>query len=236
MAATETSFMNPVGDAGSVAVNPLSTRFVRPGQIDYLFPAGKLVDRSALFRNLERHQALAIVGPHGTGKSTFLHWWLKDRTDVRWIGLSSGRLVGPDAPPTTAIIDQIKHHFSAWKRSWQLLRSLAKDRNAYWVVDGWEQLPRIIAIAIRWSLRRHSKRLIVTSHRDHVGILTIHRTAVDADVLFSMLDHLLDQAPQTQAARIRSAAQRRIEKSEITNVREFLFDLYDVAAQATTSQ
>jgi hypothetical protein len=236
MVAPETSFMRRPGDVNSISVNPLSTRFVRPGQIEYLFPGEHSLDRATLFESLERHQCVAVVGPHGTGKSTFLRWWWKDRTDVRWIALSSGRLVGPHAPTTRKFIDRIKTGFTAsfstWKKGCQLLSSISDDPHPYWSVDGWEQMPLIIAIAIRWSLKRSSKRLVVTSHREHFGISTLHRTTVDDQVLWRILDHLLDKAPQTQAARIRIAARQRIDQTQITNVREFLFDLYDVAVSS----
>jgi hypothetical protein len=236
MVAPETWFMKRPGDADWIGVNPLCTRFVRPGQIEYLFPGDHSLDRATLFDSLDEHRCVAIVGPHGTGKSTFLHWWWKDRTDVRWIALSSGRLVGPHAPTTCKFIDRIKTGFTAslstWKKGCQLLRSISDDPHSYWIVDGWEQMPLIIAIAIRWGLKRSSKRLVVTSHRDHFGIPTLHRTTVDDQVLWRILDHLLDMAPQTQAERIRIAARQRIAQTQIKNVREFLFDLYDVAGSS----
>jgi energy-coupling factor transporter ATP-binding protein EcfA2 len=51
--------------------NPFATRFIRPGAIDYLFPAGQSID--SLLAQLEsNHWWGEIVGPHGSGKSTLV--------------------------------------------------------------------------------------------------------------------------------------------------------------------
>lgn len=51
--------------------NPFATRFIRPGAIDYLFPAGQSLD-SLLARLRSNHWWGEIVGPHGSGKSTLV--------------------------------------------------------------------------------------------------------------------------------------------------------------------
>lgn len=55
-----------------IAINPFATRYVRPGQLAWIgdgpHSLSKLVDTFTL----ELHCRAAIVGPHGTGKSTLL--------------------------------------------------------------------------------------------------------------------------------------------------------------------
>ena len=53
------------------AGNPFSTRHVRPGAIEYLFPPGHGIEQ--LVRRLAQSDWTGqIVGPHGSGKSTLL--------------------------------------------------------------------------------------------------------------------------------------------------------------------
>src|SRR5258707_1037455 len=55
----------------SAASNPFSTRFVRPGAIPYQFP--ERVTADSLVEQLRSQNCRgAIIGPHGTGKSTLL--------------------------------------------------------------------------------------------------------------------------------------------------------------------
>ena len=49
--------------------NPFSTRFIRPGAIEYLFAPGQTAD--SLIDRLRHNQWRGqIIGPHGSGKST----------------------------------------------------------------------------------------------------------------------------------------------------------------------
>src|SRR5690554_1857511 len=75
--------------------NPFSTRFVRPDQSVYRFAPGENVNSvtSRVFAQLSSRGTAAIIGPHGTGKSTLLHT-LVPRLEplfsaVDWIRLSS---------------------------------------------------------------------------------------------------------------------------------------------------
>jgi Mrp family chromosome partitioning ATPase len=52
--------------------NPFATRHTRPGAVPPLDPAGAPLDIGVVLVALERHRRVAIVGPHGTGKSTLL--------------------------------------------------------------------------------------------------------------------------------------------------------------------
>ncbi len=53
--------------------NPLSTRFVQPGRIDWQFFDERFsVERLANYFTHQLNRRAAIVGPHGSGKSTLL--------------------------------------------------------------------------------------------------------------------------------------------------------------------
>jgi len=54
-----------------VTSNPFSTRFIRPGAVEFLFPAGQTAE--TLVETLRQHAWQGqIIGPHGSGKSTLL--------------------------------------------------------------------------------------------------------------------------------------------------------------------
>ena len=75
-------------------VNPFATRWVRPGALPYVFPQGGSVIHviEKLQRNCWRG---AIVGPHGTGKSTLLVELARQltsaRREVEMISLHNGQ-------------------------------------------------------------------------------------------------------------------------------------------------
>ena len=143
------------------AANPFSTRFVRPGAVGYLFPAGLKVD--TLLENFPPGGARAqIVGPHGSGKSTLL-------TCLTGTLRSEGR--------TTCRFD-LHDGQRSMPAGWagQACHTGADTI----IVDGYEQL----SWWSRWQLsrvcRRHAWSLLVTAHAD-VGLPTLLRVAPTID-------------------------------------------------------
>ena len=111
------------------STNPFSTRFFQPGAMEYAFLThgcwDKIVDSA-----LEGGQCKLIVGPHGSGKSTFVLSLIPKLTQrlaggqVRLLQLSSdgtaGRKVRLDMPHwrtyQVIIIDGIEQ--LSWYRRW----------------------------------------------------------------------------------------------------------------------
>jgi energy-coupling factor transporter ATP-binding protein EcfA2 len=186
--------------AGQVCSNPFATRFVRPGAMPFLFPAG--LDSAALVQRLAASQWRgAIVGPHGSGKSTLLESLCREleqagRSVVR-ITLRNGqhRLQGP----VEAAAEQIL------------------------AIDGYEQLSGWT----RWHLARRCRRchcgLVVTSHRS-TRLPELYRTTVDLALVERIVDCLLPNAVEL----ISSDDVLRAFCSHGENVRESLFALYDL--------
>ena len=58
-------------DADLAPSNPFSTRFVRPGALEYLFEVGMRAE-DVVQRLAGTNWRGQIVGPHGSGKSTLL--------------------------------------------------------------------------------------------------------------------------------------------------------------------
>lgn len=183
--------------------NPFSTRFVRPGAIEYLFPDGQtaadLIER--LRANGWRGQ---IVGPHGSGKSTLLAALVESLEQAGrrvWnITLHDGQCA---LPPN----------------------ALAEAQNAganLVIVDGYEQLSRISRLRLRWQVWRRGWGAIVTAHRD-VGYPALYRTSTGLELTERIVARLVPgQGPSNDRQAI--AANFLAARGD---VRETLFALFD---------
>jgi hypothetical protein len=184
--------------------NPFSTRFTRPGALPYLLPPG--VDWAQLPIRL-RDQAWMgqIVGPHGTGKSSFLVALLPALA-------AAGR----------QCVEAQLH--GGQRRLPPGLDSRRWTADTQLVVDGYEQLNRWA----RWRLRRAIARcgggLLVTTHSS-VGLPTLWTTEPSSELLAALVARLLGQA--SLGACQRAVVERLFARSR-GNLREALFDLYDL--------
>ena len=128
--------------------NPFSSRFIRPGAIDYALTTEQTW--AELIGSLETGGRFFIDGPHGSGKSTFLHALLR-----RWVdcdqtveGARSATLMR--VGPNRRVVEQ-----SRWGDG---------DRSdpAHLIcVDGWDHWSWWWRRRWNWS----RQRLLVTTHR-----------------------------------------------------------------------
>jgi len=220
LADSATSFVRP-------ADNPFCTRRVRPGALEYRFlPGDSLAQfydrwRAANFRG-------AIVGPHGTGKSTFLAA-VRRYLSERQVAICSCTLhTGERRLPPSA---------------WQAIREYRTTVSckqyagpaAVVIVDGYEQL----SLWERWRLRRQVTRgslgILVTSHTATLWD-TLLTTGADRRVIMAIVDELqADFAEPVDSNDVAVAISQHP-----TNVREALFALYDAfearkVSRSTTS-
>jgi hypothetical protein len=187
--------------------NPFSARHIRPGAIPYRFPPGQDVDM--LVHRLEANQWRAqIVGPHGSGKSTLLASLLpavqRAGKPALLVTLHDGQRALP-----AALADG--EEFAA--------KPLV-------AVDGYEQLSRWSRIRLDRLCRRHDLGLLVTTHHP-VRLPELARTATDPQLAQSLVAELLGGrgdliAPEEIAERF---------TAHQGNLRELLFDLYDLYEQ-----
>jgi len=187
--------------------NPFASRRVRPGAIPFQFPApfgaAELVDRLA-----QLGWRAAIVGPHGSGKSTLLAALApgiaKAGRDVRSITLHDGQRRLPQ----------------------EFLAALPSNRDVLVVIDGYEQL----SYWNRWCLNRRCRTagagLLVTVHGP-TALPELFRTTADVELAGRVVEHLLADRPDCAAAIDREEVSRAWSKHG-GNIREMLFDLYDV--------
>ena len=193
--------------APAPAPNPFSTRHVRPGAIPFRFPAGKssegLLDRLA--RNGGRGQ---IVGPHGSGKSALVATLIAALQE-------SGR--------RTLLIEL---HDAERRLPPSFPWQSAFEPGTVVIVDGYEQLGLWSRFALRRFCRRRRLGLVVTSHRS-VGMPDLFRTTTSLALAQQIVHDLLgsDRSPVT-----RDEVDERFLLHQ-GNMREVLFDLYDLYEQ-----
>jgi hypothetical protein len=186
----------------ATAVNPFSTRCIRPGALPFLFYTGNspvgLVDRMVALGGRAQ-----IVGPHGVGKSTLLAALvpaLSAAGPVSSIALHDGqRRLPPD-----------------WRAN------AARVQAHTVVVDGFVQLSRWQRWQLKRRCARHEWNLLVTAHQD-VGLPTLLNLAPSLSTLLQVADRLqlgfANPVPSEQVA-------RRFESCR-GNLREALLALYD---------
>jgi hypothetical protein len=197
-----------------VRENPFASRFVRPGALPFLSPdggAGQDVDR-IIGRLASFAWRGAIVGPHGSGKSTLIAELSAElyrrEFDVQQVG--AGNSLGstlqlPTPHPATA-------------------------RKSILLVDGFDGL----SPWRRWLVRRRCRRggggLIVTGHAQglcnlsYLGLPMLVQTFTNAKLAERIVASL---AGATYAAVVHDKVCESLARHG-GNLREVLFDLYDL--------
>ena len=193
--------MNPVPD--QFDGNPFSTRHVRPGAIDYIFPSGTTAE--SLLARLEGNSWTGqIVGPHGSGKSALLATLIRavegSSRQVRLEELHDGQRRMPRDFWNTDCITP----------------------NTLVIVDGYEQLGFSSRFKLRRFCRKRALGLLVTAHTS-VGFPDLFRTAPDMATTVRLVEQLVDRDSPISADEIRQRF-----SAHKGDIREVFFDLYDV--------
>ena len=184
--------------------NPFSTRHVRPGAIDYLFPPGSGVD--LLLRQLaDGDWTGQIVGPHGSGKSTLL---ASLRAAMHAAGRQTHLVVLHDGACRIPPAD--------WPPAapW--------DENSVVLVDGYEQLSRFSRASLRRACRGAESGLVVTCH-ESVGLPELFRTSNNVQIIGRIVRQLL----AGHSMQVDDLALQQMLAKHDHDVRELLFELYD---------
>ena len=204
----------PPTDSGlpTDAGNPFSTRYTRPGAIAFRFPP--TFSAEGLVQRL-RAQGWngAIVGPHGSGKSSLL------------------AVLVPAIRATGKSVLLIELHDGQRRLPIRLQRRGDLHAGSVLVIDGFEQLSRLA----RWSLDRFRRSrqigLVVTSHRP-AGLPELYRTSTSVALAGEIVESLL--AGQGRCISPEELAERYHARGG--DLRETLFDLYDLYEQRRSSQ
>jgi hypothetical protein len=193
------------------AENPFCTSRVRPGAIPFLFPMGQ--DAETLVQRLQENGWWGqIVGEHGSGKSALL------ATLIPPIELAGQRTV------------LVELHDRQRRLPLDINRDSRLRPPMVLIIDGYEQLSRLRRFLLRRHCRRRGLGLLVTAHAS-LGFPEIYRTAPTVELVEKIIVQLMagrspPWATSDLAARF---AHRR------GNVRETLFDLYDIYEQSRSS-
>lgn len=183
--------------------NPFSTRFTRPGQVEYRFPAGQSFQQ--FMEVLEEHGWRGqIIGPHGSGKSTLLAClqpFLEAAGRTTW---------------SVCLRDRQRSLPGSW------VQDMGGARANLLIIDGYEQLSLWQRLLVRWQCRRHGWGFLVTAHAD-VGLPTILTTKADLETARDVVAQLTAGLP----ARIPDAVVAEHFHAARGNLRETLFRLYD---------
>lgn len=178
--------------------NPFSTRFIRPGEIPFVFPDGHSLE--ALLAKLRHSAAMgAIVGPHGSGKSTLL-----ETLSQHW--------------PNHGIVEQ-RVRLTA-SRNHKAFPICDLDENSLLVIDGFEQLSFVKQRWIRWRCKQKKARLLVTTHKD-CGLPIVLRTQPGWLLAFELSSMLLDCDVTAYEEELKA-----VWSEDPGNIRDYFFRLY----------
>ena len=184
--------------------NPFATRYVRPGALPYLFPAG--TDAAALVARLRRHGWWGqITGPHGSGKSTLLQTLLPPLEDA------GRRIALYELHPGATRLSAAREPPGSW------------DDRTQVVIDGYELLGWLPRLWLRRTCAARHAGLLVTAHRRR-GLPEIWQTEVTFE-LASRVVGLLTAGWTGPAVSADAVAQAFA--AHPGNLREMLFALYD---------
>jgi len=196
--------------------NPFSTRYVQPGRIPFQLRSGvtveQLVDR---FLRVWSRRA-AIIGPHGSGKSSLLETMLKSFPGNYMV--SQFRL-------NSASVDA-ENSISRWVRE-----SQSWHNSTIVTIDGYEQLGWWTQYRIGRLIKKSESRLLVTTHKPIRGFSVLWATHQDFQDDAYVLNNLLAHTQQL-AASPKLMDEALICWSEIrlrypTDMREALMQMYD---------
>ena len=191
--------------------NPFATRYTRPGALRFRFPEGE--DETTIVERLRSQQWWGqIIGPHGSGKSTLLAALMPALE-------AAGRGVRCHA------LHQGERRLALSSENWQGFRA-----SAQLVVDGYEQLGRLARWTVVRRCRGRSCGLLVTTHRD-LGLPTVFTMNPRLELALDLVCQLMPPGDDTICAGDVEAAWRR----RGGNLREMLFDLYDLFEQRRPS-
>lgn len=183
--------------------NPFATCWTRPGAIDFQFGRGESAER-LIARLAVANWRGAIVGPHGSGKSTLIEtikpWLAAAGFDVASVALREGER-------------RLPRGF--------LRASLAAARPLV-IIDGYEQLSWFHRSLLHLRVRRAAAGLLVTSH-ERTRLPTLLRTVPN----LALAQCLVSKLTTENLSPVSAADVAASHACHGSNFRELFFALYD---------
>src|SRR6056297_1094024 len=171
--------------------NPFGSAKTRAGALTFRWPAaeiGGIAGRptregtTALARQLAEHRRAAIVGPHGTGKTTLL---------VELVGLLERN---EEAAAIRGVVHWVTLQVGQPQRELRAKLRVLRPGDLL-VIDGWEQVGlwlRLLCGGICW---RREVRLLVTSHASPSGFYVLIATRPNVQIAHQLATELLAEHP-----------------------------------------
>ncbi len=185
-----------------VQVNPFSTRYIKPGSIQF---ESDEIELSGIIRVLQICGQGQIVGPHGSGKSTLVASLLResqfDSIEVRHLVCRSG-------------LKEIMTLQTGSTVQPQLL-----------VIDGFEQFGWLARAAIQQFCRKQRMLLLITSHKSIAGLPVLARLSPSSEKFVELAGRLQAQTGSRLTVNDAEALQVFVECGG--NMREGFMSLYD---------
>jgi hypothetical protein len=200
---------DPESNTGS---NPFSTRYIRPGAMEYIFPPG--VTAAGLANALQQQDWRgSIIGPHGSGKSSLL---TALRPELERLG-------------RTIFYQQL--HSGQHTVDWVAVKLPEWDERSLVIIDGYEQLSFLQAGLLRQRCHRRRAGLLVTAHQPlHFPgwrLPAIFTTQPSLELAHAIVQRLLPESDD----RITPSDVAEAYVKHDGNLREMLLGLYDVFRQ-----
>jgi len=192
--------------------NPFSTRHVRPGALPFFFREGESA-QAVISRLRARSWWGAIIGPHGSGKSTLVAALLPEIQ-------AAGR-----KPILHTFHDGIIH-LPVLSR-----QALRLHSDVLLIIDGYEQLSAWQKFRVRCSCRKTGSGLVVTAHSS-TGLPELYRTSMTPD----LAERVFGQLTRNRPALANASELQDCLAARQGNLREALFDLYDMHERRRQSQ
>jgi hypothetical protein len=204
--------------------NPFATRFISPGQVDWIGADDYFEQLASRFFQLNGRAS--IIGVHGSGKSTLLEHFVPRIGDVIFRRDAEGN-----------VVDNRSSGVSGKERCpavWLQLRKTVPESTAIpWdklrrgrllVLDGYEQLSLWRRAALIAGTGLRSVKLLVTSHRRTV-LPTLCELSITPRVALKIVSQLTTGRGDFEP--ISDMVVQQCLQEHGGNMREVLMDLYD---------
>lgn len=226
--------------------NPLSTRFVAPGKLAWRDSPGQSLSELVTRFTEQLHWRAAIVGPHGSGKSTFLENFvpLLGTIELRAAAYdeSKGALAnraGANGADSDRDLPGNNESPGARRSVWLKMRGRAQSRRLlfqtyrHWasrdcvlVIDGYEQLSPVARGAALMLTRINGAGMLLTSHKK-TALPTLVETKVDVPLAQELLDELLPEDLEERTKFLEAQRLEQLLAKHHGNLREVFMELYD---------
>lgn len=182
--------------------NPFATRHTRPGMLPPLDDRGEPIDPARLLAGVGPGRVVAVMGPHGHGKST----------------LVAAVAVAARAAGWAVREVRVRSPLESWR---PVAAAIAAARGTFLACDGWERAFPGTATAVRIIAAARGLRVVVTVHR-RGSLPILARCDTSPRLLAQLVARLPDHAGLISAHDVDDAYRRHE-----GNLREALYDLYD---------